>query len=799
MITQNLFNALACCEQCTLQKQPKIRIKNNPQNPTYVFIGEAPGALEIREGSPFVGKSKQLLQQILKHVGIDPADVYTTYLCLCKLPQNKKLKVSEIKACSARLEAELNDLKPKYIVAMGGVVGKTLFADFKNTTTDRGFVMPTITGHQGMVINNPASVLFPKGDTILPTIIQNLKKLLRYNPEMSAQNQTDVFIIDTSKKMKQLITRLIKLSKVRTVITYDWETTGLNPRIHPGFCLGFSWKVGTAVVIPMNLIKQHTADLANAMQLPNLKWCAFNAQFDAAFNKAAGLPPLIHEDPMLMHYMLDERPQQRSLENLSVSYCDAPKYESDMLLKYDCTKADMIEKIPLEIIYEYCGKDVDYTLRLYQIFEQAMASDAATKSITWVYRNLLIPASRAFVDIKTTGLWVDQDKLTEITTKYVDKKDTLEKEIKKLTHPEFNPNSHIQVQKFLWDNLQLTEPDIFNRKPRSADKNTREALLLMYPDQVFVVKLHQYKTLYTLLSRYLLKFPQFIQDDDRIRGNIHLDRTETGRLSITSPPLHQIPRESDVRTIFGTPPGYQLIQADYSQVEIRMPAHIARDKKLTALLNQMESEGTDFHSTMASRSFKVPLAKVTKELRQSAKPLSFGVLYQMSDFALADQTNLSLTKAKEVVAQFKQTMPGVMCWIEQLKKSFRKTHRVSSMWGRQRRFPLITTDNVKHLQREAINMPIQSAASDLNLWSLIELNNIFKNDTAYTDVSVVLTVHDSILVECPDAKVAAVVEIMRQVMTTPPFKTDVPFPVEIKVGRYWGEGIIYDPKTKTAP
>jgi DNA polymerase I - 3'-5' exonuclease and polymerase domains len=608
-----------------------------------------------------------------------------------------------------------------------------------------------------------------------------MQKAYRYVTEANppfAEHSTQVIFVQSDEIAAQVVARLRAVEH----LSYDWETTGVNPNVAVGFCLGMSWKPGTAVVWPAQMVRKYRKELTEIFSRPDLVCIAFNAMFDAKFNERIGLPARVDEDPMLMHYMLDERPQHRSLESLTMDYLDAPPYESEMLAKYECTKSEMVKKVPVEVIYEYCGRDADYALRLYLLFNDLLKDKPGPQK---AYREVVIPAARAFADIQHYGVWVNRDRLESVTTEYEEILKKLQAELVEIVGDEnFNPNSHQQVQGFIWDYLKLKEPELYGRKPRSVDKTTREALLARYPDHPFIVALDKYKATYTNLSRYLWPLTKAIDPDGRIRSSYRLDRTETGRLSTTDPPIHQIPRESNIRSIFGAPPGYVLVQADYSQVEIRMAAHYADDWRLIALLKS----GVDFHTKMAAEAFRIPVDQVTKEQRQAAKAVSFGLLYLMGDKKLADSTGLPPEEATAFVQSYKALMPDVQKWIEKTKRQVRERRYVESIFGRRRRFPLITNQNLAKLQREAVNMPVQSAASDLTLCSVIKLHEIFKQE--YPEARIVIMVHDSIIVECPAPLAEEIGFLMIKIMSDPPFETNVPFPVEVKIGECWGEGEI---------
>jgi len=765
------------CSECNLNNGNPV-ITEIPKNVKAVLVGEAPGAEELKKGVPFVGDSGKVIRDIVAFAGFKKNEIHFTNTCLCRPPSNRTPTAKEIACCIDRLEAEINKADPDIVIALGLSSSKTIFPNIRKMEDSRGKLYNTFTNHVGVPTYHPAALLYPKGDTKFLTLLRDINRAYStvIGERMPFEDwDTTVQVIATTEQIKEL---LRKAKKSRNPIVFDWETTGVDPDKDVGRCVGVCFEVGETYILPDHVIREN---ISLCQELFSLRTGAFNAPFDREFNKTINLPSEVEEDPMLMHYLLDERPQRRSLENLAVEFCGATPYETEVMSTYEASKDEMFEKLPLEEIYMYCGKDVDYTLRLYKIFEAELDED---EDLRRVYEYLLIPAANTLPEISRNGVWVSVDRWREVEQDYRDKVTALAEELKEITgDPEFNPNSHPQVQKFIWNQKKLDEPDIYGRKAGSVDKATRKALMTVYPDEEFIIKLDEYKTVYTMWSRYLRNLPNYLDHDNRVRCSFHIDRSETGRLSTTNPALHQIPRESDIRTVYGAPPGFKFIQADYEQVEIRMAAHIAQDEKLIKLINDLEAEGSDFHTFMASQAYRVDVPDVTSEMRQAAKVVSFGLLYLMSDSKLADGTGLPPKQALEFVQAYKELMPGVQKWIANTKKQIKNHRYVQSPFGRKRRFPFLTKRNIEGIIREGVNMPIQSGAADLTLWNTIQLHNLFKEK--YPTVKVVLTVHDSIMVECPDELVDEISQIMVEQMETAPFDTEVPFTVDIKSAQEW--------------
>ncbi len=774
-------NTVFDCKSCSLSGDRIVG--SGSDTPKIIFVGEAPGAEEHAQGVPFVGKSGRVLRSVINYLKIPQEDYYMTNVCMCRPPENRTPSIEEIEHCYPRLLEEISSRNPKVVVALGSTPMTTLMGSNLKISRDRGKLLKlTDLDIHGIGTYHPAATLYAKGDTLFPFLLGDIKKAVDIaNGTIvidESSMKTKIVIIDSQEAMDNLLDRLLILP-AGTVIAFDWETTGLSHLWDTGFCLGLSWKEGTAVTLPMEWVRKGGVYLASCLEDKRL--VGFNALgFDSMWNRKYGLPYRVDFDPMLWHYLLDERPQQRSLENTTSFFLNAPSYESDMMAEYGAKKSNMIEKVPPEVVYEYCGKDVDWTLRLTNYFIENMTEDER-ENLVPVYGNLIVPAVVAFNQVQANGFWVDQERLQKVHESMGENIYSLLIELEEITgRKDFNPNSHKQVQEVLWDDLELVQPQMYNRKDRSANKETMAYLIETYPDVPFPQKLLDYRETYTLHSRYVKNLHSYIEEDGRVRASYHFDRTETGRLSTTDPSIHQIPRDNTIRSIFSAPPGHTLVQADYSQIEIRVAAAIAQDDILIDLLKS----GVDFHTLMASKAFGIEPDNVTKEQRQAAKVVSFGLLYMMSEKGLIVRTGLPKHEAVEFIKNYQALMPKVWRWIDHTKEQIRTKQFITSPFGRRRRFPLVTSENVEGLYREGVNFPIQSGASDITLTSLVRMTAAF--NSYYPEAKIVAMVHDSIIVECPEVISEEVAGVMKRIMEKVPFD-NVPFPVEINISRRWGD------------
>lgn len=775
------------CKDCVATHKPVNGIGG--KHPKILFVGGSPAYQDMKQGQVFADVPGQVLQGILDTVEIPDEDVYFTMLFKCWLDGNRKPTASEMESCMPVLLQEAINLKPDYVIALGKEAAHKLFPK-TSIYRDRGKLMDSVLGIPGTITFHPAAVLLPKGDTKLPFMISDVRKIWRHAtgrglPDEMTDPHTEVFLVQEDDDMWQLLDRLNGLP-IGTLVSLDWETTGLTPVVSVPVCLGLSWAVGTGVAVEHWLVRKYASDLREALH--NKALTGFNvAAFDYGFSKVLDLHGWFDHDAMMMHYALDERPQKRSQENLTVQDLDAPPYETELMTKYETTKKTFIEDVPVEDIMEYCAKDVDWALRLTLLYKEELERKPTLFNM---YQKCLMPSAHVVGEIARTGLWVDKERLNVVSNDLSFQLDTLMNKMRSITgNEDFNPNSPMQVAAFVWDELMLEEPNLYGRKARSVNAETLGVLMAEHPDNEFITALAEYRKINVYYTRYVRGLEDKLDEHGRVHASIHVDRTETGRLSISNPPLHQIPREGIIRTIFAAPPGRKLIQADFAQLEIRIAAHVGQDKTLTALLRS----GVDFHTKMASEAFRIPVEEVTKEQRQAAKAVSFGLLYLMSENKLANDTGLPPKQAKEFVKRYKALMPSVWKTIDETKRMVREDRRVDTIFGRRRRFHILTQKNVSGLEREAVNFRLgQSPGHDVTMNATVRLYHFLQE--YYPEAKIVLTVHDSIMVECPDYIAKEIAAAMFVIMEADPFPTEVPFPVEIKIGQAWGTG--YEVKRK---
>jgi len=420
----------------------------------------------------------------------------------------------------------------------------------------------------------------------------------------------------------------------------------------------------------------------------------------------------------------------------------------------------------------------------------------------------LIPGSLALCDVEYHGAQLDR-KFYEKTSKDLARrsKPILERLQKNTEKEDFNPNSHQQVKKHVYEVLGMPlarEGQHTARRGKLKEGPTAKAVLKhlvkAHPERDpngIIADILQYRNLTKNAGTYVNGMLSRIDDDDRIRGNFLPHGTSTGRLSSNNPNLQNIPEAShtkiEVRNGFVAPQGYGLIAADYSQLELRIAAHCSDDDNFC----QMFIEGRDPHQEVAFAFFQKPSDQVTPYERYMAKCVNFGVVYgrgaesialgpEMEHVVEIGGKRWTTSEVKEFFDKFFGHFPDFFVWCEQQKQFAYKNQYIESPLGRKRRFPMIPRNDGGAVGRQAVNTPIQGTASDFTLSSLIRINKRFK--TEKIPAHLILTIHDANYAECHLDAIDEAVEIMREEMEDKvPLESRVPFEVEIKVGHRWGD------------
>lgn len=434
--------------------------------------------------------------------------------------------------------------------------------------------------------------------------------------------------------------------------------------------------------------------------------------------------------------------------------------------------------VPKDVLSAYCATDSVTTWKLFNYLTEEMKGDCG---VSHVWRQIVLPATEAIARVEARGVLVDQEALGKFSAHVAAKRDEMGNKLRDVGI--LNPNSSKQVASYLFGVVGL-EPVKMNSTGPSTDVHTLRMLRQQHP---VVEQLLEYRRLDKLSVAYGQSLANYIGQDGRIHPEFRIDGARTGRMSCRNPGLHQIPKRSEeakmLKDCFVCAPGHVLIQADYSQLEIRIAAMLSQDE---IMLEQLKS-GVDFHLAtarkIARQMWKIEPDAVTKVHRDAAKTVIFGLIYGKTDSGLAKDIRCSKMDAYNLRRAILGEFAGLARWSEFAINQAKESGYSRTWWmGREARRRHITGFEKagwygQQACNQAVNSPVQGTASDFCLASVVSL--------VEKDIPVVMTVHDSIIVECGEADVPATVRVMKEVMEQWP-SNGVPIVVDVEVGQRWG-------------
>ncbi len=398
-------------------------------------------------------------------------------------------------------------------------------------------------------------------------------------------------------------------------------------------------------------------------------------------------------------------------------------------------------------------------------------------NLSKLYYELELPLVRVLADMESEGILVNREALTAFGEELFEKIQALEQSIYFHAGREFNINSPKQLSAVLFDELQLPNP-----KKGSTAAEVLESVAVYHP---IIDDILEYREYSKLKSTYTDGLSDFIAEDGRIHTTFQQTVTATGRLSSTEPNLQNIPIRKELgsrlREMFVSAPGKILVDADYSQIELRILAHISNDENMI----QAFLSGEDFHRLTASGMFNVPLDAVTPLMRSRAKAINFGIIYGMSQYTLAKDLRISNREAGQYMTTYFEKYPGVSAYMKNIVEQAMEEGFVTSLFGRRRDIPELKSTNFNMREfgkRVALNTPVQGTAADIIKLAMIKVHDALKG----TSAKLILQVHDELIVECEESEKDQIAEILKNCMEEA-VQLKVPLEVEVGFGRNWSE------------
>ena len=510
-----------------------------------------------------------------------------------------------------------------------------------------------------------------------------------------------------------------------------------------------------------------------------------NAKFDLQVLGQRKIEVHPVEDTMLMSYALAAGQRGHGMDELSELYLGHKPISIKELLGTGKSQITF-DQVPLEKATPYAAEDADITFRLWQMMRPELVKDRVVS----VYQTTEKPLVPVIVDMEKNGICVDRNVLSRLSGEFAQKMATMEEDIYKLAGETFNIASPKQLGDILFDKMGLPG----GKKTKTGAWGTGADVLegLAAEGHDLAAQVLEWRGLAKLKSTYTDALPEFINPETgRIHTSYSLASTTTGRLASSDPNLQNIPIRTEdgrrIRTAFVAEKGNLLVSADYSQIELRLLAHIADIDSL----RQAFADGQDIHAMTASEMFGVPLADMTAETRRRAKAINFGIIYGISAFGLANQLGISRGEASDYIKAYFEKFPGIKNYMEAVKQEAHAQGYVSTLFGRRiylREIDSKIPARRAFAERAAINAPIQGSAADIIRRAMIAMPPVLKKKSPKSRM--LLQVHDELIFEAPESETDKLMQNVREVMQNacaPRLSLSVPLVVEAQAAKNWDE------------
>ncbi|MCH9048794.1 MAG: DNA polymerase I [Proteobacteria bacterium] len=574
------------------------------------------------------------------------------------------------------------------------------------------------------------------------------------------------------------------------LFSFDTETTSLDYMEAQLVGLSFSTEPGEAAYVPVahdyeGAPKQLSRELVLEKLRPlledvNLAKLGQNLKYDKNIlaNYGVELKGIQH-DSMLQSYILDSTASRHDMDSLALKYLQrTTTHYEDVAGKG--SKQIPFNQVAIEHAAPYAAEDADITLQLHQNFWPELQRN---EKLQHVYETIEIPLISVLSHMERNGVVVDAEMLTQQSHELASRMSEIEQEAHDLAKQTFNISSPKQIQKLLYEDMQLP---ILAKTPKGQPSTAESVLQELARDYDLPRLILDYRSLNKLKTTYTDKLPgQISPVTGRVHTSYHQAVAATGRLSSSDPNLQNIPIRTEegrrIRQAFISPSNCVLLAADYSQIELRIMAHLSKDKGLLEAFSHNE----DIHRKTAAEVFATKLNEVSKEQRRAAKAINFGLIYGMSPFGLAKQLGIRRNEAKEYVDRYFEHYPDVKNYMEKTREQAREQGYVETVFGRRLYLPEINARNAarrQYAERTAINAPMQGTAADIIKRAMIDIEVWLNKE--HPDVKLIMQVHDELVFEVPEGKVETLEPEIRNIMTHAA-ELSVPLLVDIGTGKNW--------------
>jgi DNA polymerase-1 len=596
-------------------------------------------------------------------------------------------------------------------------------------------------------------------------------------------------------------------------VAFDTETTGLDPMRADLVGLSLAVAPGAACYVPIghrkgggefdfgdgeDIAQVPVAEVLEVvkplLEDPAILKIGQNMKFDVNVLARHGVRIAPIDDTLLMSYALDAGKGNHGMDELAMRHLGHACISFDAVMAHAPGKKKSertFAQVPLDKATEYAAEDADVTLRLWLVLKARLVAER----VATVYETLERPLLPVIAEMERAGIKVDTAILSRLSGTFAQGMARLEEEVNRLVGHKFNLGSPRQLGELLFDRLQLPG----GKRTKSGQWETRAGLLddlaaneeLPEDARKLINTMLEWRQLTKLRSTYTDALPSYVNPQT---GRIHtcyaLGATTTGRLASSEPNLQNIPIRTkegrEIRTAFIAEKGMKLVSADYSQIELRVLAHIADIPQL----RQAFEDGLDIHAMTASEMFNVPVKDMPPEVRRRAKAINFGIIYGISAFGLANQLGISREEAGAYIKTYFERFPGIRGYMEATKALAREQGYVETIFGRRIHYPEINTRNPSmrgFLERAAINAPIQGSAADIIRRAMARMPGALA-DAKLKSARMLLQVHDELVFEVKEAEVAKTLKVVTDVMegaALPAVSLAVPIQVDAKAADNW--------------
>lgn len=597
-------------------------------------------------------------------------------------------------------------------------------------------------------------------------------------------------LINTRQKLIELIDK-IKKSKF---FVFDTETTGLNVFDSQIIGISICLKAQQAFYIPLNdtssdYQEREVFDLLRMVfESEHIKKGGQNIKFDGLMLGQHQIDLRgIHFDTMIAHYLIQPGTRQHNLDYLAHTYLNYKMIPIESLIGEKGKKQKSMAEIPVEKVCPYACEDADITYQLKEILEKQLKE---THTLA-LFETLEMPLVRVLQQMEKHGVSIDVEFLQNMSKELEQNLQQVEKEIYQMAGNEFNINSPQQLGKILFEDMEIHK-ELGSRRPTktaTGQFSTSEQVLERFADHPMVNKILDYRKYAKLKSTYVDALASLIsQRTGRLHTSFNQTIAATGRLSSSDPNLQNIPIRTEIgrktRQAFvpGNPKDW-IMSADYSQIELRIMAHLSGD----AGLQKAFEKGEDIHASTASAVFDIPLKEVDTDQRRKAKEVNFGIIYGISQYGLANRLRITPDEAQDIIQNYFVRFPRVNDYMIHTIAFAQKNKYVKTIRDRRRYIPEIDSKNAhvrQNAERMAINTTIQGSAADLIKLAMINIQNQFEQKKL--TCKMILQVHDELVFEVPDREVEQIRTLVKKEMENA-IKLDVPIKVEIGKGKNWLE------------